>query len=195
MIKFLTLDGLSHFLDKIKTIFVGAATGTTEDHVVTFGQDGKTIKDSGYTIASNVPANAKFTDTTYTDATTSKAGLMSSADKTKLDGIAAGATKTIVDNTLSSTSTNPVQNKIVNEAINARVNGLVKLSDEDLDTIKPSIATFYYAWGHNTCTHNPGGSGQAFGLIAYRSANEYYVQEIITQSGKKLYRQYNASKW
>ena len=93
MIKFLTLDGLSHFLDKIKTIFVGAATGTTEDHVVTFGQDGKTIKDSGYTIASNVPANAKFTDTTYTDATTSKAGLMSSADKTKLDGIAAGANK------------------------------------------------------------------------------------------------------
>ena len=195
MIKFLTLDGLSHFLDKIKTIFVGAATGTTEDHVVTFGQDGKTIKDSGYTIASNVPANAKFTDTTYNVATTSANGLMSSADKTKLDGIATGATKTIVDNALSSTSTNPVQNKIVNEAINARVNGLVKLDDEDLDTIKPSIATFYYAWGNNTCTNNPGGSGQAFGLIAYRSANAYYAQEIITQSGKKLFRQHNASEW
>ena len=103
MIKFLTLDGLSHFLDKIKTIFVGAATGTTEDHVVTFGQDGKTIKDSGYTIASNVPANAKFTDTTYTDATTSKAGLMSSADKTKLDGIAAGANKYILPAATAST--------------------------------------------------------------------------------------------
>ena len=69
MIKFLTLDGLSHFLDKIKTLFVRTATGTTEDHVVTFGQDGKTIKDSGYTIASNVPANAKFTDTTYSNMT------------------------------------------------------------------------------------------------------------------------------
>ena len=135
------------------------------------------------------------TNTTYDVATTSANGLMSSADKSKLNGIATGATKTIVDNTLSSTSTNPVQNKIINEAINARVNGLVKLDDEDLDTIKPSIATFYYAWGNNTCTNNPGGSGQAFGLIAYRSANAYYAQEIITQSGKKLFRQHNASEW
>lgn len=93
MSKFLTLDGLSHFLGKIKGIFVGAATNTTENHVVTFGTDGKTIKDSGYTIASNVPANAKFTDTTYSAATTSKNGLMTAADKTKLDGIATGANK------------------------------------------------------------------------------------------------------
>lgn len=33
------------------------------------------------------------TDTTYNAATQSAAGLMSSADKTKLDGIATGATK------------------------------------------------------------------------------------------------------
>ena len=48
---------------------------------------------NGYTIASNVPANAKFTDTTYSAASTSAAGLMSAADKTKLDGIATGANK------------------------------------------------------------------------------------------------------
>lgn len=41
----------------------------------------------GYTIQSNVPANAKFTDTTYSNATTSTAGLMSAADKSKLDGL------------------------------------------------------------------------------------------------------------
>jgi hypothetical protein len=35
------------------------------------------------------------------------------AEKAKLDGIEDGATKTIVDSTLSSTSTNPVQNKVV----------------------------------------------------------------------------------
>ena len=34
--------------------------------------------------------------------------------KSKLDGIANGANKTIVDSSLSSTSTNPVQNKVVN---------------------------------------------------------------------------------
>ena len=39
----------------------------------------------GYTIASSVPANAKFTDTTYGVATASSNGLMSSTDKTKLD--------------------------------------------------------------------------------------------------------------
>ena len=45
-------------------------------------------------------------------------GLMSVADKKKLDGIDAGANKITVDTSLSSTSTNPVQNKVVNSAIN-----------------------------------------------------------------------------
>lgn len=40
----------------------------------------------GYTISSSVPANAKFTDTTYGVATSSSNGLMSSDDKTKMDG-------------------------------------------------------------------------------------------------------------
>ena len=40
-------------------------------------------------------------------------GLMSSTDKTKLDGIATGANKTVVDSSLSAASTNPVQNKII----------------------------------------------------------------------------------
>ena len=50
-------------------------------------------------------------------ATTFANGLMSSTDKSKLDGIATGANKTTVDSALSSTSTNPVQNKAVNSAI------------------------------------------------------------------------------
>lgn len=49
--------------------------------------------------------------------TTSAAGFMSAADKSKLDGIATGANKTIVDSSLSSTSVNPVQNKVVNSAL------------------------------------------------------------------------------
>ncbi len=63
-------------------------------------------------------------------ATTTAMGLLSAADKTKLDGIAEGANKYVlptattttlggvkVDAALSSTSTNPVQNKAVNTAI------------------------------------------------------------------------------
>ena len=45
-------------------------------------------------------------------------------EKNKLAGIAEGATKTIVDSALSSTSANPVQNKVVNSAI-SNLNTLV----------------------------------------------------------------------
>ncbi|MBR5835595.1 MAG: hypothetical protein IKY66_05460 [Bacteroidales bacterium] len=50
-------------------------------------------------------------------ATTSANGLMSSTDKSKLDGVESGANKTVVDSALSSSSTNPLQNKVVNNAI------------------------------------------------------------------------------
>ena len=56
-------------------------------------------------------------NTTYSNATSSTSGLMSSTDKAKLDGIASGANKTTVDTALSSTSTNPVQNKVINSAL------------------------------------------------------------------------------
>lgn len=49
-------------------------------------------------------------------------GLMSVADKKKLDGIATGANKTTVDTTLSSTSTNPVQNKVIKSALDEKFN-------------------------------------------------------------------------
>lgn len=40
--------------------------------------------------------------------------------KTKLDGIAAGANKTIVDTELDKSSTNPVQNKVINEELSKK---------------------------------------------------------------------------
>ena len=52
-------------VDNVKQL-AGLASGTTEDHVVTFGANGYEVKDSGFTIAANVPADAKFTDTVYT---------------------------------------------------------------------------------------------------------------------------------
>ena len=59
-------------------------------------------------------------NTTYSNATTSTAGLMSSTDKAKLDGIASGANKTTVDTSLSTTSTNPVRNSVVTTALNGK---------------------------------------------------------------------------
>ena len=52
----------------------GAVTGpssVTAGHIAVFnGSTGKVIKDSGFTIGTSVPANAKFTDTTYAAGTT-----------------------------------------------------------------------------------------------------------------------------
>ena len=57
-------------------------------------------------------------------ATESANGLMSAADKTKLDGIEAGATKTTVDAALDATSKNPVQNKAVKAALDSKLSTL-----------------------------------------------------------------------
>ena len=56
-----------------------------------------------------------------TEATEHAAGLMSPADKRKLNGIEEGANKTTVDEALSDGSTNPVQNKVVTAALAAVV--------------------------------------------------------------------------
>ena len=57
------------------------------------------------------------TNTTYGNATTSSSGLMSSNDKSKLDSIATGANKTVVDNALSHSSANPVANSAVTKRL------------------------------------------------------------------------------
>lgn len=57
-----------------------------------------------------------------TTVTTSANGLMSKEDKSKLDGIATEANKTVVDSSLSSSSTNPVQNKVVKGALDGKAN-------------------------------------------------------------------------
>lgn len=57
----------------------------------------------------------------YSTATTTADGLMSKADKSKLDGIAEGANKTIVDDKFIANSTNPVQSKVVKDALDKKV--------------------------------------------------------------------------
>ena len=54
-------------------------------------------------------------------ATTSANGLMSAADKKKLDGIAAGANKTTIDSAMSGSSTNPVANHVVKQYVDDKV--------------------------------------------------------------------------
>ncbi len=81
---------------------VGAITGPASavvGHVAIFANvSGKVIKDSGFTIAKSVPADAKFTDTTYSAATADTDGLMTAALFSKLAAIEAGADKTDAEN-------------------------------------------------------------------------------------------------
>lgn len=56
----------------------------------------------------------------HDSASSSANGFLSKEDKSKLDGIATEANKTVVDSSLSSSSTNPVQNKIVTDALNGK---------------------------------------------------------------------------
>lgn len=54
-------------------------------------------KVDGYTISADVPAGAKFTDTTYSIATQNANGLMSATDKTKLDSLSATSVSAITN--------------------------------------------------------------------------------------------------
>ena len=78
------------------------------------------------------------------------------AEKTKLAGIATGATKTVIDSALSTTSTNPVQNKVIN----------TKLTDlqSQITAINAEKATF--------TIKRTSGSGVYF----CSTAMDYYIQ-------------------
>lgn len=67
-------------------------------------------------------------------ASASQAGVMTVDNFNKLQGIAAGANKTIVDSTLSSTSTNPVQNKVINSNLNTINSELNKKATKNVAT-------------------------------------------------------------
>lgn len=69
--------------------------------------------------------NSSFTAAQWA---TIQSGLTAS-DKTKLDGIEAGANKTVVDANLSQTSTNPVQNKTINAALATKQDTIADLTD------------------------------------------------------------------
>lgn len=68
--------------------------------------------------------------TTYTQ--------FSKTNKTKLDGIADGANKTVVDSSLSTTSTNPVRNSVVTNALNNR---LTKADNSGISVLGKSKST------------------------------------------------------
>lgn len=107
----------------------------------------KTIVDSTLSATSTNPVQNKVINSNLTTinnelgkkatkdvATTSANGLMASKDKEKLDGIAAGANKTVVDSELSASSANPVQNKVIKAALEGK-------ADSDMGIFTTAVGT------------------------------------------------------
>lgn len=88
-----------------------------------------TVDASGHVSATTAVAKADITglgipaqDTTYADATTSTHGLMSAADKTKLDGVATGAQANKIESVkVNGTALTPDSSKAVNVDLSAYV--------------------------------------------------------------------------
>lgn len=109
-----SISGLMSASDKKK--LDGIATGATKITVDT------SLSSTSTNPVQNKVINSALSGKAGTSvATTNTNGLMSAADKTKLDGIAMGANKTTVDSSLSASSTNPVQNKVIKSALDGKL--------------------------------------------------------------------------
>lgn len=105
------LDGIASRLLTAENKLSGIASGAQVNVI-------ESVKVNGTAL----PVQSKAVDISVPDtaATTTSPGLMSAEDKVKLNGIASGATKVVVDAALSSTSENPVQNKAVKTALDEK---------------------------------------------------------------------------
>ena len=65
----------------------------------------------------------------------------------------------------------------------------------NLNDLKDSNFTIYFAGGSNTVTNNPLTNGTAFGLHVYRNASGYRVQDYVSSGGIRLTRIWNNSSW
>lgn len=115
-----TSDGLISAADKVK--LNGIATGANNYAHPATHPPSIIVQDASNRFVTDTEKatwNAKASTAVVTTTTN---GLMIAADKSKLDGIATGATNTVIDTALNSTSANPVQNKIINTALAAKAN-------------------------------------------------------------------------
>lgn len=130
----------------------------------------------GYSIAKSVPADAVFTDTTYSNATQSKAGLMSALDKTKLDSISDDLT---------------IPTKLSELTNDSNFIASTELSGSDLNNVL--TPGFYY--GAYEANNKPTGSRITFGLKVYKIA-AHTAQEFINAVDLRTWiRYYNNSSW
>ena len=121
------LDGALYVATDTGTLWMGTSSSSLiqiKDNINTNTTYNLTKSGSTITLRGSDGSTFNVTDsnTVYGNATASAAGLMSAADKAKLDSVAAGSNHVTVDAELSTTSTNPVQNKVIKSALDGKSN-------------------------------------------------------------------------
>lgn len=121
------LDGALYVATDTGTLWMGISSSSLiqiKDNINTNTTYNLTKSGNTITLRGSDGSTFNVTDsnTVYGNATASAAGLMSAADKAKLDGVVADSNHVIVDAELSTTSTNPVQNKVIKSALDGKSN-------------------------------------------------------------------------
>lgn len=121
------LDGALYVATDTGTLWMGISSSSLiqiKDNINTNTTYNLTKSGSTITLRGSDGSTFNVTDsnTVYGNATASAAGLMSAADKAKLDGVAAGSNRVTIDAELSADSTNPVQNKVIKSALDGKSN-------------------------------------------------------------------------
>ena len=146
------LDGALYVATDTGTMWMGTSATSLiqiKDNINTNTTYTLTKSGSTITLKGSDGSSVNITDsnTIYNNATASAAGLMSAADKSKLDSVATGANKTVVDASFVDNSTNPVQSKVVKSALDGKSNTGHKHVKADITDFPTSMpASDVYAW-------------------------------------------------
>lgn len=146
------LDGALYVATDTGTLWMGISSSSLiqiKDNINTNTTYNLTKNGNTITLRGSDGSTFNVTDsnTVYGNATASAAGLMSAADKAKLDGVAAGSNHVTVDAELSTTSTNPVQNKVIKSALDSKSNTGHKHVKADITNFPTSMpASDVSAW-------------------------------------------------
>lgn len=146
------LDGALYVATDTGTLWMGISSSSLiqiKDNINTNTTYNLTKSGSTITLRGSDGSTFNVTDsnTVYGNATASAAGLMSAADKAKLDGVIAGSNHVTVDAELSTTSTNPVQNKVIKSALDGKSNTGHKHVKADITDFPTSMpASDVYSW-------------------------------------------------
>ena len=105
-------------------------------------------------------------------------GLMSHLDKIKLNGIANGATRVLIDSELSTSSQNAVQNKVVTNALTSTISthNTSTTSHDDIRGLISTLATRLNALADSDDTT----LDQLSEIVSYIKSNRSLIENITT---------------